>query len=123
MEVPWPRHCGTNGMNTNLSLCSKPINSFDLLRNFVEPLLDYALSISTPMKNNVVIGYEYRDCPLRFDDKIRSANLLPLEMSDFDIILGMDWLTQHRATIDCRKKRVIFDDLNNLEFIYHGSGP
>ncbi|GJU94171.1 putative reverse transcriptase domain-containing protein [Tanacetum coccineum] len=52
-------------------------------------LLDYALSISTPMKNNVVIGHEYRDCPLRFDDKIRSANLLPLEMSDFDIILGM----------------------------------
>ncbi|GJV26200.1 putative reverse transcriptase domain-containing protein [Tanacetum coccineum] len=67
-------------------------------------LLDYALSISTPMKNNVVIGHEYRDCPLRFDDKIRSANLLPLEMSDFDIILGMDWLTEHRATIDCHSK-------------------
>ncbi|GJU31762.1 putative reverse transcriptase domain-containing protein, partial [Tanacetum coccineum] len=86
-------------------------------------LLDYALSISTPMKNNVVIGHEYRDCPLRFDDKIRSANLLPLEMSDFDIILGMDWLTEHRATIDCHTKRVIFVDLNNPEFIYHGSRP
>ncbi|GJX20316.1 reverse transcriptase [Tanacetum coccineum] len=84
-------------------------------------LLDYALSISTPMKNNVVIGHEYRDCPLRFDDKIRSANLLPLEMSDFDIILGMNWLTEHRATIDCYSKRVIFGDLNNPEFIYHGS--
>ncbi|GKA02720.1 putative reverse transcriptase domain-containing protein [Tanacetum coccineum] len=63
------------------------------------------------------------DCPLRFDDKIRSANLLPLEMSDFNIILGMDWLTEHRATIDCHTKRVIFGDLNNLEFIYHGSRP
>ncbi|GJU91615.1 putative reverse transcriptase domain-containing protein [Tanacetum coccineum] len=51
-------------------------------------LLDYALSISTPMKNIVVIGHEYRDCPLRFNDNIHSANLLPLEMSDFDIILG-----------------------------------
>ncbi|GJR92536.1 putative nucleotidyltransferase, ribonuclease H [Tanacetum coccineum] len=40
------------------------------------------------MNNNVVIGHEYRGCPLRFDDRIRSANLLPLEMSDFDIILG-----------------------------------
>ncbi|GKC66755.1 putative reverse transcriptase domain-containing protein [Tanacetum coccineum] len=86
-------------------------------------LLDYALSISTPMKNNVVIGHEYRGCPLRFDDKIRSANLLPLEMSDFDIILGMDWLSEHRATIDCHSKRVIFGDLNNPEFIYHGSRP
>ncbi|GKA64992.1 putative nucleotidyltransferase, ribonuclease H [Tanacetum coccineum] len=86
-------------------------------------LLDYALSISTPMKNNVVISHEYRDCPLRLDDKIRSANLLPLEMSDFDIILGMSWLTKHRATIDCHTKRVIFGDLNNPEFIYHGSRP
>ncbi|GJR46431.1 putative reverse transcriptase domain-containing protein [Tanacetum coccineum] len=84
-------------------------------------LLDYALSISTPMKNNVVISQEYRDCPLRFDDKIHSTNLLPLEMSDFDIILGMDWLTQHRATIDCHTKCVIFGD--DPEFIYHGSRP
>ncbi|GJU12945.1 putative reverse transcriptase domain-containing protein [Tanacetum coccineum] len=86
-------------------------------------LLDYALSISMPMKNNVVIGHKYRGCPLRFDDKICLANLLPLEMSDFDIILGMDWLTEHRATIDCHKKRVIFGDLNNPEFIYQGSRP
>ncbi|GJV95919.1 hypothetical protein Tco_1547496 [Tanacetum coccineum] len=35
--------------------------------------------------------HEYQNCPLRFDDKIRFANLLPLEMSDFDIILGMDF--------------------------------
>ncbi|GJS43451.1 putative reverse transcriptase domain-containing protein [Tanacetum coccineum] len=86
-------------------------------------LLDYALSISTPMKYNVVIGHKYRGCSLRFDDKIPSANLIPLEMSDFDIILGMDWLTKHQATIDCYTKRVIFGDLNNPEFIYQGSPP
>ncbi|GKB97641.1 putative reverse transcriptase domain-containing protein [Tanacetum coccineum] len=54
---------------------------------------------------------------------IRSANLLPLKMSDFDIILGIDWLTEHRAAIDYHTKRVIFGDLNNPEFIYHGSRP
>ncbi|GKF18200.1 putative reverse transcriptase domain-containing protein, partial [Tanacetum coccineum] len=84
---------------------------------------DHVLSIFTPMGDIVIISHEYRDCPLRFDDKIRSANLLPLEMSDFDIILGMDWLTQHRATIYCYTKRVIFGYLNNPEFIYHGSRP
>ncbi|GJW16928.1 putative reverse transcriptase domain-containing protein [Tanacetum coccineum] len=57
------------------------------------------------------------------ENTIRSANLLPLKMSDFDIILGMDWLSEHRATIDCHSKRVIFGDLNNPEFIYHGSRP
>nr|GEV92399.1 retrotransposon protein, putative, Ty3-gypsy subclass [Tanacetum cinerariifolium] len=84
---------------------------------------DHALSISTPMLNSVIISHEFRNCPLRVGDDIRFANLLPLEMSDFDIILGMDWLTEHRATIDCHSRRVIFGDLNNSEFIYHGSRP
>nr|GEX23549.1 DNA/RNA polymerases superfamily protein [Tanacetum cinerariifolium] len=85
--------------------------------------LDNALSISTHMRNSVIISHEFRNCPLRVGDGIRFANLLPLEMSDFDIILGMDWLTEHRATIDCHSKRVIFGDLNNPKFIYHGYRP
>ncbi|GJS36144.1 putative reverse transcriptase domain-containing protein [Tanacetum coccineum] len=81
-------------------------------------LLDHALSIFTPMGNIVVISHELRNCLLSVGDNIRSVNLLPLEMSDFNIILGMEWLTEHRATIDCHTKRVIFGNLNNLEFIY-----
>ncbi|GJU91356.1 putative reverse transcriptase domain-containing protein [Tanacetum coccineum] len=49
--------------------------------------LDHALSISTPMLNSVIISHEFRNCPLRVGDNIRFANLLPLKMSDFDIIL------------------------------------
>ncbi|GJX61148.1 mitochondrial proton/calcium exchanger protein-like protein isoform X1 [Tanacetum coccineum] len=33
---------------------------------------------------------EYQNCPLRSDDKIRYANLFPMDMNDFDVILGMD---------------------------------
>nr|GFB79079.1 putative reverse transcriptase domain-containing protein [Tanacetum cinerariifolium] len=44
-------------------------------------------------------------------------------MCEFDIILGMDWLTEHHATIDCRSYRVIFGDIHAPEFIYHGSLP
>nr|GEY86802.1 reverse transcriptase [Tanacetum cinerariifolium] len=82
---------------------------------------DNALSLSTHMLNSVIISHEFRNCPLRVGDDIHFANLLPLEMSDFVIILGMAWLTEHRATIDCQSKRVIFGYLNNPEFIYHGS--
>nr|GFC35461.1 hypothetical protein [Tanacetum cinerariifolium] len=32
-----------------------------------------------------------------FDDKISAINALPLDMCEFDIILGMDWLTEHHA--------------------------
>nr|GFB89284.1 reverse transcriptase domain-containing protein [Tanacetum cinerariifolium] len=44
-------------------------------------------------------------------------------MCEFDIILGMDWLTEHHATIDCRSYRVIFGDIHAPEFVYHGSLP
>ena len=31
-----------------------------------------------------------------------------VNMTDFDVILGMDWLTENHASIDCRKKEVKF---------------
>nr|GFA47531.1 zinc finger, CCHC-type, retrotransposon Gag domain protein [Tanacetum cinerariifolium] len=40
--------------------------------------------ISTPMKNHTLIDHEYVNCPLRFDDRIRPANLLPIHMFEFD---------------------------------------
>ncbi|GKA32333.1 putative nucleotidyltransferase, ribonuclease H [Tanacetum coccineum] len=86
-------------------------------------LLDHVLCISTPMKDSARITHVYRDLPLQFDDKIRSVNALPLDMCEFDIILGMDWLAAHRATIDCHSCRVIFGDIHAPEFIYHGSLP
>nr|GEX60647.1 reverse transcriptase domain-containing protein [Tanacetum cinerariifolium] len=86
-------------------------------------MLDHVLCISTPMKDSVRITHVYRDLPLQFDDKIRAINALPLDMCEFDIILGMDWLAEHHATIDCRSYRVIFGDIHAPEFIYHGSLP
>ncbi|GJY94790.1 putative reverse transcriptase domain-containing protein [Tanacetum coccineum] len=72
-----------------------------------------------PMKDSARITHVYRDLPLQFDDKIHSVNALPLDMCEFDIILGIDWLAAHRATIDCHSRRVIFGDIHAPEFIYH----
>nr|GFA13266.1 hypothetical protein [Tanacetum cinerariifolium] len=84
-------------------------------------LLDHVLCISTPMQDSVRITHVYKDIPLQFDDKIHAINAFPLDMCEFDIILGIDWLTKHHATIDCRSYRVIFGDIHAPEFIYHGS--
>ena len=35
-------------------------------------------------------------------------DLIALDMRDFDVVLGMDWLSRHRATLDCYKKEVKF---------------
>nr|GEZ23957.1 putative reverse transcriptase domain-containing protein [Tanacetum cinerariifolium] len=86
-------------------------------------LLDHVLCISTPMQDSVRITHVYRNLPLQFDDKIRAISAFPLDMCEFDLILGMDWLTVHHATIDCHSYRVIFGDIHAPEYTYHGSLP
>ena len=39
---------------------------------------------------------------------ILSVNLIVLDVHDFDIILGMDWLEAYHATMDCFAKTIIF---------------
>ena len=34
------------------------------------------------------------------------ADLAALDMRDFDVVLGMDWLSHHRTTLDCYKQEV-----------------
>ena len=49
------------------------------------------------------------------------ANLIILDMQDFDVILGMDWLSKYSATIDCRRKKVIFDIPGEEKFEFIGN--
>ncbi|GKB98389.1 putative nucleotidyltransferase, ribonuclease H [Tanacetum coccineum] len=71
------------------SVLETPSSVLETILSVLRALIYQALYIATPMGNIIVISHEFRRCPLRFKDKIRSANLLPLEMSDFDIILGL----------------------------------
>nr|GEY91736.1 putative reverse transcriptase domain-containing protein [Tanacetum cinerariifolium] len=71
--------------------------------------------------NDKQLAAKGKSCLLRFDDKIRSANLVSLDMHNFDIILGMDWLTKHRATIVFHTMSVIFGDLDKPKFVYQDS--
>lgn len=41
-----------------------------------------------------------------FGDICLYCDLIVLDMTSFDVILGMDWLTIHRANIDYYRKRV-----------------
>lgn len=42
-------------------------------------------------------------------------------MLDYDVTLGMDWLSKHDANIDCRKKEITFRLSSAEEFKYCGS--
>lgn len=49
------------------------------------------------------------------------VTLIPIQIEDFDIILGMDWLFKHHAYIDCRGKCVMIKDPMREEMIYQGN--
>ena len=43
-----------------------------------------------------------------------------MDMSKFDVILGMDWLTAHRIVIDCDRKRFPAYTPGGSCFIFQG---
>ena len=61
-----------------------------------------------------------RACPIVVDDRELIADLIVLDMNDYEIILGMDWLSKYFAKIDCKKKIVIFHPPNADQFILMG---
>ena len=48
------------------------------------------------------------------------ADLVALDMRDFDVVLGMDWLSRHRATLDCYKKEVKLHKPRKMEVKFRG---
>ena len=50
------------------------------------------------------------------------VNLIPLEIHYFDVILGMDWLSFHRALIDYELKRVVFHSYDHSGLVFEGVG-
>ena len=48
------------------------------------------------------------------------ADLVALDMRDFDVVLGMDWLSRHRATLDCYRKEVKSHRPGKLEVKFRG---
>ena len=48
-------------------------------------------------------------------------DLIALELVDYDVILGMDWLSKYNATIFCKRKKVVFQPSEGELFEYKGT--
>ena len=63
-------------------------------------------------------GRVYRDCPSKIREYEFLVDLIELSFREFDVKLGMDWLSQHQAIVDCRMKRVILRTPNEDEVTF-----
>ena len=70
-------------------------------------LLAYDLLVTSPLGHSVRFNRVYKNCPLMVHDREFSVDLIALPFYEFDLILGMDWLSEHWAIVDCDKKIVL----------------
>ena len=66
------------------------------------------LEISLPVRRPVLLDSVCRTVEVSFDGFSFVADLVVLSMAEYDIILGMDWLSFNRVCQDCFDKMVYF---------------
>ena len=62
----------------------------------------------------------HQDCELEISGILLTMDLRVMDMSEFDVILGMDWLTAHRVIIDCDRKRATAYTRYNVCVMFQG---
>ena len=80
----------------------------------------FPLSIVTSLSDELETDIFFSSCPVLVEGRELFADLVLLDVIDFDVILGMDWLARHYALLDCREKVVIFKIPNDDEFHFKG---
>ncbi|XP_068328181.1 uncharacterized protein [Pyrus communis] len=68
--------------------------------------LEYDLEFAMPRGEKCIVDCVYPGCPMMVEDVVMPADLIPLDIVDFDVILGTDWLHFNHANIDCYGKIV-----------------
>ena len=78
------------------------------------------LAIGIPTGRTIEVKYVFPACVIEIDSKVYPADLIELDVLDFDVVLGMDWLSENYASIDCRDKCVRFKTKESIDFVFQG---
>ena len=68
--------------------------------------LENPLYVNSPLGTRVTVDKICWDCELEISGILFIVDLIVMDMSEFDAILAMDWLTTHRVVIDYDRRRL-----------------
>ena len=78
------------------------------------------LYVSSPLGTRARLGMICRGYELEISGTLLTVDLRIMDMSKFDVILGMDWLIAYRIVIDCEHKRVTAYTQDGTHMIFQG---
>ncbi|XP_070026062.1 uncharacterized protein [Nicotiana sylvestris] len=76
------------------------------LRDIPRESLGTPIHVSTLVGNSIVVDRIYRSCVVTFCGFETRTNLLLLDMTDFEVIMGIDWLSPYHIILDFHAKTV-----------------
>ena len=82
--------------------------------------LEEPLYMSSPLGIRARIRMICRGCELEISGILLTMDLRVMDMSEFDVILGMDWLIAYRVVIDCERMRVTAYTQDGTRVIFQG---
>jgi hypothetical protein len=82
--------------------------------------LKEGLIICTPLEEGIIVDDVYRGCRVNVRGCELGVYLISLEIQDFDVILGMDWLSIYLANVNCHTKMVCLRMLDGKEVEFKG---
>ena len=82
--------------------------------------MDFDLFVATLLGDFVVFNKILRDCIVMIGYREMTVDLVLLDLHDFDVILGMNWLASYHASIDCFGKIVTFNIPSQSDFSFEG---
>ena len=82
--------------------------------------LEEPLYVSSPLGIRARIGMICRGCELEISGTLLTVDLRIMDMSEFDVILGMDWLTAYRVVIDYERRRVTAYMQDGTRVVFQG---
>ncbi|KAL0401651.1 UNVERIFIED_CONTAM: Transposon Ty3-G Gag-Pol polyprotein [Sesamum latifolium] len=85
----------------------------------IEPL-GYDLYVSMPAGGVILVNRVVRSCPVVVEGVTLYADLIVINLKEFDVILGMDWLASNHAVVDCQTKEVAVEINGQMKTVIVG---
>ncbi|KAK4382169.1 Transposon Ty3-G Gag-Pol polyprotein [Sesamum angolense] len=114
--------CGSNAhvLIDPGSTCSFTSHDFASCVHASIESLGHDLSVSVPAGGVMLVNTVVRSCPVVVEGVTLYADLVVINLREFDVILGMDWLSCNHTLVDCQTKEVIIEVNGQMKTVIVG---